>query len=150
MRHAMAKCTNRSSGRASTPIEYRRPRRAIAGWPFPRTDAIYCSRIWRSRVSRKWKMVHVSARHRSYARKDACTHRARVRPGDRLNVESCILQQIVEHAPGESPVQTAALQVKSDLLLAGPVDRIVRMRHANPSAEFTRPSNRHRSSNWIP
>jgi hypothetical protein len=47
-------------------------------------------------------------------------------------------------------VRTAALQVKSDLLLAGPVDRIVRVRHANPSAEFTRPSSRHRSSNWIP
>jgi hypothetical protein len=47
------------------------------------------------------------------------------------DVEPSVFGQVVEHAPGKGAMRAAALQRKADLLLARPINRIVRVHHAN-------------------
>ena len=66
-------------------------------------------------------------------------HRARAGAGDGLDVEAAVGQDLVEHAPGERAMRSAALQGERDALVGAPPRRALHVR---------RPSSRRRWRGW--
>ena len=48
-------------------------------------------------------------------RERGCVHRTGARPADRLDDDAPILEQAIEHAPGERAVRAPALKREADL-----------------------------------